>query len=588
MRRKEWSGKATNAIQLVLIYGWLSLLAPLADTDTYYSIYILIAILSLVCREKLRRPVPFDGKGRTKWGALVLAACLSLAVVLANYTLLEPWSALQSKTSALVLFAGGICVTGPIIRWVAENFPLDGTTKERNRSLQVFLACFGFIALVDLGYLFGVKYPGILTRDSVSTVKQILGMQAYNNVMPYWHTKLVELFFEIGMWLTGDINGAVATFHVAQIAVMAASLSYAVMTVYQLGAPHWGIVALLGFYGLVPYHIAYSVTLWKDVPFAGMLLLMTVAYFRMLRGIGKHLWLDRILAIVGAVGFALLRTNGWYALAVTVLVMGLCKKERAKPFFKQMVGVLLATWFLLNPLLKLLHVEGMELTEAFAVPMQQIARVVSQGRMLEEEDIQLLEEIFDVEQMAQEYTPGTVDSVKFNTFRYEKKEYIRENWEEYLRLYLKIGLRYPADYGKAWIELTKGFWNAGYVSYIYDNGCEGEELGIFQPGAKPLAERLYGVLFRTWEKTTALQFTAGIGLFVWVLIVLSVVALWNNWEEKILFLPLLVLMVGLWLGTPVSTEFRYGYPFALCAPFLLCACGFRTKDSYSEADSGHI
>lgn len=435
---------------------------------------------------------------------------------------------------------------------------------------------FAVIALEDFGYLFGVKYPGILTRDSVSTVMQVLGLADYNNIMPYWHTRLVELFFRIGMWLTGDINGAVATFHAAQILIMAACLAYAVVTVYQLGAPAWALAALFGFYALVPYHIAYSVTLWKDVPFAGMLLLMTVAIFRMLRGIGGKPWLDRLLAIVGAAGFALLRTNGWYALAITVIVMSLRKQERAKPFFKQMVAVLLAAWVLLNPLLDILQVEGMDLTEAFAVPMQQIARVVSQKRPLEDEDVRLLEEIFDLEQMAEQYTPGSVDPVKFNTFRYEKKESIRENWKAYLHLYLKIGLRYPVDYGKAWIDLTKGFWNAGYAYYIYDNGCEGGELGIFQPGAKALPGRIYGALFRTWEKTTALQFTAGIGLFIWVLIALFVVSLLNNREEKILFIPLLVLAVGLWLGTPVCAEFRYGYPFALCTPFLLCVCGFRS------------
>lgn len=577
MRTEEWGGKAVNILELALTYGWLSLLAPLADTDTYYSIYILVAILALVCREKLRHPAPLARTGKKKWEMLVLAAILSLAVVLANDTLLEPWSALQSKTSALVLFAGGICVAEPIIRWVTQNFPLAVVTRDRRYPLCVFLFGFGFIALVDLGYLFGVKYPGILTRDSVSTIMQALGLTPYNNIMPYWHTKLVETFLKFGMWLTGDINGAVATFHVAQILAMAACLAYAVVTAYQLGAPDWALAALFGFYALVPYHIAYSVTLWKDIPFAAALLLMTVALFRMLRGIGGKPWLDRLLATMGAVGFALLRTNGWYALAVTIIVMGLRKKERAKPFFKQMVVTLLVTWFLLNPMLSILQVDGLDLTEAFAIPMQQIARVVSQGREMEEEDIHLLEEIFDLEQMAEQYTPGTVDPVKFNTFRYDKKEYIRENWKGYLRLYLKIGLRYPADYGKAWVDQTKGFWNAGYSSYIYDNGCEGEALGIFQVGAKTLPGRIYGVLFRTWEKTTALQFTAGIGLFVWVLIVLFAASLWNNWEEKILFLPLLVLAVGLWLGTPVCTEFRYGYPFALCAPFLLCVCGFRTE-----------
>lgn len=576
--------KFIDFFQLALIYGWLSLLQPVANTDTYYSVYILVAILAVVCRCKLGQERLENLQRKNQWQELLLAGILSLMVVLANYQLSEPQLEMEGEAamlllliSELVLFGGGICVAYPIIRWVDRFFPLSGTSSSANHPFRIFTASFLFIVLVDLGYLSNV-YPGILTRDSVSTVKQILGLTPYNNVMPYWHTKLVEVFFDFGMWLTGNINGAVATFHVAQILMMAACLSFAVVTVYQLRVPKWQLVVLFVFYALTPCHIAYSVTLWKDVLFAGALLLMTVALFRTMRGIGKNRWINQLLAIIGAVGFSLLRTNGWYALAVTAAVMIMVDRGRIRGMAKQLLLVLLATWFLLNPLLNILQIDGMELTEAFAVPMQQVARVVSEGCVLEEEDIRLLEEIFDMEQMAEQYTPGTVDPVKFNTFRYDKKGYICQNWLTYVRLYLKIGLRYPGEYWKAWIDLTKGFWNAGYVSYVYDHSCEGEELGIYRPEGNALAARLYYVLFLYWEKTIPLQFTASIGLYIWVLIVLLTVACLKKWKERVLFIPLMVLAIGLWLGTPVCTEFRYGYPFVLCIPFLLCVCSYVPKE----------
>lgn len=568
--------RAVMALRLALIYGWLTILAPLAGSDAYYSVYLLVAVLALACG---RKECPAWWTRKKEWAAWGLAVFLSLAVVWANYALLEPWYALESKASGLVLLAGGMCVAYPIIRWVAFTFPVTVAPEGKRYPAWVFGGSFLLIALVDLGYLFGVKYPGILTRDSLSTVMQILGMTEPNNVMPYWHTRLVGVFFQLGMWLTGDINGAVATFHVAQILMMAGCLAYGVVTLHQLGAPAWVQLGLLGFCALIPYNIAYSVTLWKDVPFAGALLLMTVAGFRILAGIGKKQWGNRLLMILGAAGFSLLRTNGWYAFAVTVAVALLSGKDMRRRMGRPMLLVLLGTWFLLNPMLDILQVGDMEPAEAFAVPMQQVARVVSQGYELEEEERQLLGEIFDLEQMAAQYTPGTVDPVKFNTFRYDKEPYIRENWWAYTRLYLRLGLRYPGEYFKAWVEETKGYWNAGYAGYIWDNGCEGENLGIYQSGASPLAQRAYGLLFRAWEKTEAVQFAAAIGLFVWVLILLFMVCLLQNRQEAILFVPLLVLAVGLWLGTPVYAEFRYGYPFALCAPFLLCACAYRQAES---------
>lgn len=369
-------GKVATFVQLALIYGWLTILAPLANSDTYYSVYLLVAVLALACG---RKEAPAWWTGKKEWAVWGLAAFLSLTVVLANYALLEPWYALESKASALILLAGGMCVAHPIIRWVAFTFPATVAPGEKRCPAWVFGGSFLLIALVDLGYLFGVKYPGILTTDSVSTLMQILGLAEPNNVMPYWHTRLVGVFIRFGMWLTGDINGAVATFHVAQILMMAGCLAYGVVTIHQLGAPAWVQLLLLGFCALIPYNIAYSVTLWKDVPFAGALLLMTVAGFRILVGIGKRQWLNRLLLVLGAVGFSLLRTNGWYAFAVTVAVMMLSGRDMRRRMGRPMLLVLLVTWFLLNPMLDILQVSGMESTEAFAVPMQQIARVVSRG-----------------------------------------------------------------------------------------------------------------------------------------------------------------------------------------------------------------
>lgn len=368
--------RAVTAGKLALIYGWLTILSPLANSDTYYSVYLLIAVLALVCG---RKESPAWWTGKKEWAAWGLAAFLSLTVVLANYALLEPWYALESKASALILLAGGMCVAHPIIRWVAFTFPMPAAPGGKRHPAWVFGGSFLLITLINLGYLFGVKYPGILNRDSVTTIRQVMGLEEANNVMPYWHTRLVGVFFQLGMWLTGDINGAVATFHVAQILMMAACLAYGVMTIHQLGAPAWVQLLLAGFCALIPYNIAYSVTLWKDVPFAGALLLMTVAGFRIFAGIGKRQWLNRLLMVLGAVGFSLLRTNGWYAFAVTVAVVLLSGREIRKCMGRPMLLVLLGTWFLLNPMLDILQVSGMESTEAFAVPMQQIARVVSRG-----------------------------------------------------------------------------------------------------------------------------------------------------------------------------------------------------------------
>lgn len=567
--------KPAGLLFLGLIYGWLSILAPQVAGNTYYSVYVLCALVALASARSFAERPRWDRK--TTWVTLGLSCLLSALVALANYDLLEGQGIVQTLATLGVLLMGGVCVAWPITGWLVTFLPRPAVPRSGKSAGRVFALCFCGIALVELGYLFGVQYPGVLTRDSLSTIGQILGIYEYNNVMPYWHTKLVEVFFRLGMALTGDINGAVATFHVAQILLMAGCFSYGVMTVYQMGVPKWNLLLFAAFYGLMPYHIAYGSTLWKDVPFAGALLLMLVALYRLLRGLGQKPWLDWTLMVVGAVGFSLLRTNGWYALLVTVAILLFVRRGGSPVLVKRMALVLLATWVMLNPLLDSLGVKGMDMTEAFAVPMQQIARVVSQGHELTQEQTQVLGEIFDLEKMAQVYDPNSVDPVKFKTFRYDQKSAIRNDPWRYLRVYLELGVQYPGEYLKAWVEETKGFWNAGYSYMVYDTSCIGEEWGIVRREANELARKCYGRLFQSWEKATSLQFTASIGLFVWVLLILFAVACLKGWEEKILFLPVLVVVVGLWMGTPVFAEFRYAYPIILTVPFLFEACAYHPE-----------
>ena len=140
--------------------------------------------------------------------------------------------------------------------------------------------------------------------------------------------------------------------------------------------------------------------------------------------------------------------------------------------------VLILCWVLINPVLDALGVSGTDMVEIFAVPMQQVARVVSEGRALTDAETELLSQIFWLDKVAQLYDPQTVDPIKFETFRHDRTGYILDNAAAYLRLYLNLGLKYPGDYLKAWIEETKGYWNGGYDYHQYvdhGNPCQKTE-----------------------------------------------------------------------------------------------------------------
>lgn len=557
---------AAVAVQIGLICVWLTDLSALVGTDTYYSVYLLCGIIGLICLLDNR-------KGPAREESIPVMAAFSglfaLAVVLGNYELYQPFYALQSRLNLVMDLLGGFCVGFQVLRCMLRRLPIGGMSGGRKHPVGVFFAVFGAAAAIDLGYLFFARYPGILTTDSYSTIAQILDGQ-YNNTMPFWHTMLVQLFVKAGLALFGNMNAAAALFHGFQILLLAASFGYALMTMYQIGVPLPWLAAVFGVYVLLPYNIVYSVTLWKDIPFGASALLLATALYRLLGGAGRSRKGDMAVLALGALGFSLLRTNGWVAMLVTTLLLALLLHRQHPKVLVLLLIILVVTWVMLNPVLAVLNVEETNMVEVFAVPMQQIARVVANDRPLTQEQTQMLSQIFDLEKLAQVYDPLTVDPVKFETFRYDQVDYIRQHGGDYLRLYFTLGAQYPMDYLKAWIDETKGYWNGGYFFWIYTVEMgQKPVMGILHTGGDNLIAWLYAAWFRFLEKPTVLQPLYSIGLRAWALVACCVVNALKKRREWLIAVPVLVLLAGLWLATPVYSEFRYAYPLILTMPLVL-------------------
>ena len=568
MLRKKWNHSAAAAVQALLIYIWLTDLSALAGTDTYYSVYLLCGVAALLCLWDNRKG------GKSHPALWVPAGLFALAAALGNHEIYEPAS-MQNRLNFFMDLLGGFCVGYQILRGMLRRLPLGCATGERTHPKWVFWGAFAIVVAVDAGFLLA-RYPGILTRDSITTVSQVV-FGSYDNTMPFYHTRLVGLFVKLGLALTGDINVGVALFHAFQILLLAAAVAYAVTTLYQIGVPKWVLGLALFVYGLLPYNIVYSVTLWKDVPFGASALLMATAIYRLLKNVGQSRKWDDLAFSLGAVGMALMRTNGWAALLVAGVLMVIVLRKQSRQLTTALLAALAVTWVMTGPVLKVMKVPGTDPVEAFAVPMQQVARVVANDRALTQEQQALLGEIFLMDKLGTAYDPQTVDPVKYETFRYDQVDFIRHNAGKYARLYLSLGLRYPGDYLKAWIDETRGYWNGGYFYWIYTLQTEENILGINQAeGANPLA-RLYAAWFRFLEKPAALQPLYSIGLQVWILVACCALCCLQKRKQWLIAVPALVLTAGLWLGTPVYAEFRYAYPMMLCAPLVLMVTIFEPK-----------
>ena len=512
---------------------------------------------------------------RFLFGCAVAFSCMVLA---ANYNLFMPIR--PAVFSIVGVFVGGSVVGFQLLK-LLSNLQICAEDKRvglDKQGILLCLGCFAMFMIVNLLYLFSVTYPGALTPDSLASIEQIL--EGYtSNHHPFWYTAVVAVFVKVGLALLGDLNAAVALYSVFQINFMAVSFTYGIATLHKAGVSK-KIILLCGIvYALAPYHIAYSVTMWKDVMFGGAALLMIVSMYRIIGCIGKYKWLNTVVFGLASLGFCLWRTNGLYAYAAMVavfLLIPLLDKVRRSEMCKQfgvskllgvMAGVLLCSWFLRGPVIEMMDLKQPDAVESYSIPIQQVAYVITFGRELTGEQIELIDTIVDIEKVPARYIPYISDSMKM-LIREKNPEYFAQHQAEYFKLWLELGLKYPGDYVKAWIEQTKGYWNGGYEYWIYESSIIPNEYGLSTVKASGLLTAFFDTYFDFFDNTLIAQPWKSIGLHVWALLAVVAVNVVNKKKEFLLTVPIVAVILTLLIATPVFAEFRYAYAVFTTLPFV--------------------
>lgn len=102
-------------------------------------------------------------------------------------------------------------------------------------------------------------------------------------------------------------------------------------------------------------------------------------------------------------------------------------------------------------------------------------------------------------------------------------------------------------------------------------------MGFYQSGGDNVIARAFRALYRYLEKPEFLQPLYSIGLHSWILAACFFVNVQKRRKEVFITIPILVIVAGLLLGTPVYAEFRYAYPVFTTIPLISCVTLFSHK-----------
>lgn len=453
-----------------------------------------------------------------------------------------------------------------------------------NTLLSTFIICF----ICYLPY-FLYLFPGVMTPDSIVQLEQTAGSEPLSNHHPLVHTLLMGFFFKIGRYLTHNDTLAAVFYTTVQMLFMILCAVFSVSTLKRLRIKGSYILAATLFYALIPYNAVFSVTIWKDVPFAGIVLVFVCSMLRLsldIKDVGtnkKTLVTDIVTLVISGTGLCLFRSNGWYAFVVFALIYALCMLIRTLKQRKEFSGktasnetesgfikvmstslaiILILSAMIKYPLMSAFKIPQADFVESLSIPVQQIAAVITYNGDIAPQDMEELQKVIDIKYVRELYEPTFADNIK-ELVRAGHPEYLEANKGKFLGIWLRTFVKNPVAYYRAYMEQTVGYYFPDeFYNIANTEGVSGTMLDIRHTpllgGQKVI--KLKEIAIKLGNMLPVYSLLWSMGVIFWLLLFFAGYTVVEGRKERLLYyMPYLLLFVTVLLATPVATEFRYVY-----------------------------
>lgn len=538
------------------------------------SVYILI--LFILTYWLLKKISSIKNK-RMKLCGIILAIILAIFEVIGTSLQIDLSlnEIIGSKTTLLksfIKFVGSTIIFYGVIVGIyseIENKKIfEKTCKYFTNNKKTFFLTWGIIFLAWIPY-FLRYYPGQITADSMLQIYQSLGRLELTNHHPLIHTTIIGLFMKVGE-IRNDFTSSIACFSIMQMLFLSASFSFAIYYMAKKGISKKIRVLTLIFYAFYPVNGIYSITMWKDIPFAITMLFFTIvmtevaankeAFFSSKKNI--------LLLVTSMILVILFRNNGVYVVLLTLPFIFIF----AKKYYKKLIivtCVILAFYCIWKgPVFQIFNVKQGSSREALSIPLQQFARITKYySDSLTTEEKEEIYKYLPSENLADEYIPTLSDPVKdqFND------EAFKNDKIGFIKLWLELSLKYPRASIEAFLCNNYGYWYPETVNWVVsrENLVEAEELNIKQ---EPIANlEIIGKYDSLIDKRDIplSSMLYSIGFNFWIVLIMAMYVIYKrNYIQLLTYIPVLLL----WLTTnasPVYAEYRYVYCMFVCLPILV-------------------
>jgi hypothetical protein len=432
--------------------------------------------------------------------------------------------------------------------------------QSRSCNFVFFIVPFVIWSMYWLAY-----YPALMSPDSIWQWKQMLPLEL-NNVHPALHT--LSLWLITRLWLN---PAAVALF---QILAFTLVCGWSLIVLRRAGVPRWAVFSALIFLSLHPVNGFMVITLWKDVAYSLIILLLTILILKILLQPGClerwRVWLSLGLLLAA---LPLYRHNGLAVTALTCLWLFINFQPQRLLLGKAFMTLLLLLVLVKSALFPLLSV-GPNLRVCLPL-IHQTAAFLHYDVDLTTPEKQLLNSFRPIGDRWS-YNPYTAETTLYRGERldFEKVEASRG---KFLRLWWRNARTYPGILLRHQKQVTSFLWKIippparhmrTVIREISENDLELATDSLF-PALRRRLNRMVTITTHR-QLPFILLWRPAIFLYAVIIGLIVLCVRMRSLRFMILGAPVLGNTISLMLSVS-SAELRYQYPLLLCAPFLLAA-----------------
>lgn len=440
---------------------------------------------------------------------------------------------------------------------------INNSNNKINNVFKIsFIIIFGIYLIYYLIY-----YPGILTGDSIDEINMILGNVPLNDHHTVFHIIFLYIPFKITSLFTNNINICIGAITLLQIIIMSLILSYTINYLYKKNTPKVLLIGFILYYALLPINGFYSITMWKDIIFSLLIVLLTIECEKLIENKNNITIKNSYSFIIISILVILARNNAIYMYIILALLTIILFRKKIITILLMFV-IIFGTYFTIKgPVYNYFNIAKSSSSEYIAIPLQQIGRMAYKNIEFTDYEEKKINKIIPISKLKKVYTPDIVDPIKFDEDY--NKEVFENNKIEYFKIWLGLCIKHPVVAVESYLTSTLGYWYPGVEYWVTIDKIDSNDLGIKNVSIIPDSIR------NNFSKITSsniplVGFTKCIGLCIWTILLFAYIAIKRKRKEVLYsFIPVIGIWLTLLLATPVIAEFRYIYCAYLCLPIYI-------------------